>query len=177
MINHQSEVSTKEFSLKQKKTLGLIKKPALSAERTNSGQVGGAKGLLLYEALKDPCRKNETKIVGDFLTGTYTDFQKIKTPNSQQQGVKGFRKGPGMSQTQKNFYDLGKNIQSNRKKILSTFDRYTGLLDTKYAAAGADILMTNVNASKAQSQLAHRAEPFENTEDKAQSTVKVLGVT
>jgi len=37
---------------------------------------------------------------------------------------------------------------TNRKQILSTFDRYTGLLDTKYAAAGADILKSN-SVSKA----------------------------
>jgi hypothetical protein len=56
IINYQSEVSTREFSLKQKKSLGMIKKPALSAERNYSGSVGAGKGLLLYESLKDSSR-------------------------------------------------------------------------------------------------------------------------
>jgi hypothetical protein len=81
----------------------MIKKPALSAERNYSGHVGAGKGLLLYESLKDASRKNETKILGEFLSGTYTDFQKIKSPASFQ-GGKGFKRGAGLSQTQKNFY-------------------------------------------------------------------------
>ena len=46
--------------------------------------------------------------MGDFLSGTYTDFQKIKSPSSFQSG-KGYKRGPGLSQTQKNFYNIGKN--------------------------------------------------------------------
>ena len=92
----------------------MIKKPALSAERNFSGNIGAGKGLLLYESLKDASRKYETKLMGDFLTGTYTDHQKIKSPGSQQAG-KGFKRAQGMSQTQKNFYSMGKNAQTTRK--------------------------------------------------------------
>lgn len=78
-INYQSEISTKVFTQKQKKSLSMVKK---QSHLLKEGSPSSPGGQFLFDSLRDPRRQHDTKIMGDFLSGTFAEFQKFSAFDS-----------------------------------------------------------------------------------------------
>jgi hypothetical protein len=80
-------------------------------------------GLFLFDSLRDPRRKNETKLQGEFLSGTFTDFK-------NQQKMLSISAKQGLSTTSTGFNRAGK-LQNFRQDVVKNFDKHTGLNSNK----------------------------------------------
>ena len=94
MDYHDQDIM-RTYQEKQRHSLNMVAKPAGAAEsspdaqkqlkdqrnqrlKSMSSQSNQTrnKGYFLYESLRDPEKKNDTKIVGDILTGTLNQYNK-----------------------------------------------------------------------------------------------------